>query len=56
MMEKNDKCAKMYWDSDEECVALSFPVKGYVAEALAKVSSSFAEDDEDDDDIFGIFK
>jgi len=58
MMEKNDKCAKMYWDSDEGCVALSFPVKGFVAEALSKVSSSFGDDyeDEDDDDSFGIFK
>jgi len=60
MMETNDKCAKMYWDSDEGCVALSFPVKGSVAQALSEVSSSFGddefEDSGEDDDIFGIFK
>jgi hypothetical protein len=57
MMEDNPKCAKMYWDPDTGNVSLSFPMKGYVAQALAEVASIFAGEDEDeeDDDIFGIF-
>jgi len=59
MMEDNPKCAKMYWDSDTGSVSLSFPVKGYVAQALAEVASVFSDEDDDlesDDDIYGIFK
>ena len=59
MMEDNPKCAKMYWDSDTGSVSLSFPVKGYVAQALAEVASGFSDEDDDlegDDDIYGIFK
>jgi len=57
MMEDNPECAKMYWDSENGSVSLTFPVKGYVAQALAEVASVFAYDDEDedDDDIYGIF-
>jgi hypothetical protein len=57
MMEDNPKCAKMYWDPDTGNVSLSFPVKGYVAQALAEVGSIFSveDEDEDDDDIYGIF-
>ena len=57
MMEDNSKCAKMYWDPDTGNVSLSFPMKGYVAQALAEVASIFSgyEDDEEDDDIYGIF-
>ena len=57
MMEDNPKCAKMYWDLDTGNVSLSFPMKGYVAQALAEVASIFSgyEDDEEDDDIYGIF-
>ena len=61
MMEDNSKCAKMYWDSDTASISLSFPVKGYVAQALAEVASIFSGDDEEDyededEDTFGIFK
>ena len=61
MMEDNAKCAKMYWDSDTASISLSFPVKGYVAQALAEVASIFSGDDEEDyededEDTFGIFK
>ena len=61
MMEDNPKCAKMYWDSDSASVSLSFPVKGFVAQALAEVASIFSGDDEEDyededEDTFGIFK
>ena len=47
----------MYWDPDTGNISLSFPVKGYVAQALAEVASIFArdDDDDDDDDIYGIF-
>ena len=60
MMEDNPKCAKVFWDSDAECVSLSFPVRGHVAMALAQVSHIFkAEkeeyDDDEDEDIYGIF-
>jgi hypothetical protein len=58
MMEDNPACAKMYWDSDAECVSLSFPIKGYVAQALARVGHAFnldKDEDEEDEDIYGIF-
>jgi len=57
MMDENPSCAKMYWDSDAECVSLSFPVKGKVAQALAVIGHVFQieEDDDDDEDIYGIF-
>jgi len=60
MMEENPSCAKMYWDSDAECISLSFPVGGNVAKALSHVGHIFQmeEDDEyddDDEDIYGIF-
>jgi len=49
----------MYWDADLECVSLSFPVKGEVAQALAQVGRVFEvnnfDDDGDDEDIYGIF-
>ena len=61
MMEEDSTCAKMYWDADLECVSLSFPVKGEVAQALAQVGrvfevNNFDDDDGDEDeDIYGIF-
>jgi hypothetical protein len=48
----------MYWDSDAECVSLSFPINGYVAQALARVGHAFnldKDEDEEDEDIYGIF-
>lgn len=58
MMEKNEKCAKMYWDPEAESVSVSFPVKGFVAKALATIAHFFSDEDEDeeDEDIYGIFK
>ena len=59
MMEDNPKCAKMYWDTESGSVSLSFPVKGYVAQALAEVASLFSGEDyegDEDEDIYGIFK
>jgi len=60
MMEDNPTCAKMYWDSEAECVSLTFPVKGFVARALAEVghvfqSGDYTDEDDDDEDIYGIF-
>lgn len=34
MMEKDPDCAMMYWDSDNETVAMSFSVDGEVAQKL----------------------
>lgn len=51
MTETNPNCAQLYWDPENECVAVSYPMNGPVARQLA----SLYEDDEDDDD-FGIIK
>ena len=59
MMEKNENCAKMYWDENSKSVAVSFPMRGRVAMALADVASFFAssdgEDPDEDEDPFGLF-
>lgn len=58
MMEKNEVCAKMYWDENNQTIALSFPMRGSVATALAQVASSFLykkDEDDEQDNPFGIF-
>ena len=56
MMEKDPKCAKIYWDTELESLAISFPIKGKVAKALSRVQSIFDEEDEEDDsDNFNLF-
>jgi len=37
MMEKDSKCATMYWDEEEQNVSLSFPTNGKVAYTLASI-------------------
>ena len=37
MMEKDPKCATMYWDEEEQNVSLSFPTNGKVAYTLASI-------------------
>ena len=55
MMEEDPNCGKMYWDNLSESVAMSFPIDGKVAKALASVALHFVEaEDEDDDDDFGL--
>jgi len=57
MMEEDEKCATMYWDSTNESVALSFNIHGKVAKELAKVADISDEDDYDDPEHpFGIFE
>jgi len=53
MMDKDPDCAKMYWDTDSDSVALSFPMQGKVAKTLSSIVR--AEDDDDEGDIFGLF-
>ena len=58
MMQEDPECGKMYWDSDSESVAMSFPMDGKVAKALASVAIHFAEadlDEDEDEDEFGLF-
>ena len=56
MMDEDPSCGKMYWDTSSQSVAMSFPIDGRVAKALASVSLHFAEvDDDEDEDEFGLF-
>jgi hypothetical protein len=53
MMEQDSNCAKMYWDEKNENVAVSFPMKGDVADAISTLTG---EDDVDEnEDPYGIF-
>ena len=53
MLEKDPDCAKMYWDTKKECVSVSFTVDGKVAKAISVISTSFFDDDPDEDS-FGL--
>jgi hypothetical protein len=59
MMEDNAACAKMYWDESTKSVALSFPIRGKVAQVLTEVAASFGgldgEDPDEDEDPFSLF-
>lgn len=62
MMEIDEECASMYWDSETKSIALSFPMKGLVADTLAEVSFSFSDDlledgidDDEDENPFDLF-
>lgn len=59
MMEKNESCAKMYWDENNQAVALAFPMRGRVAAALAEVAALFCgsdgENPDEDEDPFNLF-
>ena len=56
MMEDDPECGKMYWDDKTESVAMSFPMNGKVAKALASVAIHFTEEsDDEDEDEFGLF-
>jgi hypothetical protein len=46
MMDKDPKCATLYWDEKKEAISLSFPIKGKVAEAVSFIAKIFAEEDE----------
>jgi len=57
MMDEDEGCATMYWDSKSESVALSFNIHGEVAKELARFSNLAEEEDYDDPDHpFGIFE
>jgi len=53
MLEKDPDCATMYWDTNKECVSVSFRVDGEVAKALSVIHTSFFDDDPDEDS-FGL--
>jgi hypothetical protein len=55
MMDKDVNCAKMYWDPHTDAVALAFPMKGKVANILSSITHNFGEDDEEEEDLFGLF-
>jgi len=54
MMEYDSTCAKMYWDDKNENVAVSFPIKGDVAEAISSITDDV--DSDEDEDPYGIFQ
>jgi hypothetical protein len=45
MMEEDPDCALMYWDPDNETVAISFPVDGKVAQKLEQAVFGSLPDD-----------
>lgn len=49
MMDKDSKCATLYWDEEKEAVSLSFPMKGKVAQAVSFIAKIFAEEDGESD-------
>jgi len=55
MMDKDPACAKMYWDESLGAIALSFPLKGKIAELLSSIMGSVGGDEEEDEDTFGLF-
>ena len=36
LLEREASCASLYWDPDQECVGMSFPLKGIVMEEFKK--------------------
>ncbi len=57
MMDDDEGCATMYWDSTNESVALSFNIHGTVAKELSKFSKISDDDDYNEPDHpFGIFE
>jgi len=56
MMEEDEACASMYWDSKREEVALSFPAHGKVSKQLSEITFAYDVDDMDEEeDPFDIF-
>lgn len=56
MMDRDPDCAKMYWDTTADAVALAFPMRGEVAKLLSSIVKISREDDDDEDeDTFGLF-
>jgi len=56
MMDDNDTCAKMYWDEKNGNVAVSFPIRGAVAEVISTITEDSEEEDYEDEDPYGIFQ
>ena len=60
MMEDDPKCARIYWDGEQETIGVAFPMRGKIAKQLASFqnweSLERRDEDEDGDDPFGIFK
>ena len=56
MLDKDVDCAKMYWDSELESMAFSFPMNGPVARVLAEIKTVVDDEEGDDEeDTFGLF-
>lgn len=59
MMEEDPDCARMYWDTTNNSVAVSFSLNGNVAKTLAKLAEEEEEEEDEFDDPehpFGIFE
>ena len=55
-LDKDVDCAKMYWDSELESMAFSFPMNGPVARVLAEIKTVVDDEEGDDEeDTFGLF-
>lgn len=52
LTEKDDGCAKIYWDDKMGCISVTFPMNGVVADQLSFLKEDPGDDDEDDWGIF----
>ena len=58
MMEDDPKCARIYWDGEQETIGVAFPMRGKIAKQLASFQrwEGMSSDEDEEDDPFGIFK
>ena len=59
IMEIEPEAAIMYWDEKKQVVSMGFPTDGTVSKALSGISPQSIlaeEDDDEDEDEFGLFK
>ena len=51
MMEEDPDCAKLYWDHEKGTIALSFPMKGKIANAISDVGEIFETEDDNGNNL-----
>lgn len=57
MLEDDSDCARIYWDGEQNSVAVAFPMRGKIAKQLASFQhwEDLKHDGDDEEDPFGIF-